>query len=261
MVSNPSPQRRWLKRLTPLLIFSLIMAVLGGGMVWLIQVDAVIWLARANTWLAETVIQRMGYLGVFLLMVIESSFIPFPSEIVIPPAGDLARRLPDWSLAGVIFWGTAGSLAGALINYWLAWTLGRPLLLSLIKRYGRYFRISEKDFQRTEAFLLRHGALSTLVGRLLPVIRQLISLPAGLAGMPLMLFCVLTSLGAGLWVAVLALAGYWFGSEPERLSQFLREETRWLIALALLFMGAYLIYWRRYRRGRTQNAPSDPPRP
>jgi len=247
MVVETTSKSPWPKRLGLLAALLLLLAAMAGVMIWLIRVDAVVWLAKANAWLADTVIHRMGYLGVFLLMAIESSFIPFPSEVVMPPAGDLARRLPDWTLAGVIFWGTAGSLAGALVNYVLAWFLGRPLLLALIVRHGRYMRISEADYHRAEAFLLRHGAISTFVGRLLPVIRQLISLPAGLAGMHLGLFCFLTTLGAGLWVTVLALAGYWFGSDPEQLSLFLREQAHWLIGAALLLTSVYLVYWRRRR--------------
>ena len=244
MAINGRKTTTWANRLWLLLLVLVVLGVAAGLMAWLIHVDAVIWLAQANAWLADVVIKRLGYLGVFLLMTIESSFIPFPSEIVIPPAGDLARRLPDWTLVGVIFWGTAGSLAGALVNYWLAWYLGRPLLLALIHRYGRLVRVGEAEFHRAEAFFLRHGAVSTLVGRMMPVIRQLISLPAGLAGMSMGGFIALTTLGAGVWVTTLAVAGYWFGADPERLAQFIRGESHWLILVAVLGLGGYFLYWQ-----------------
>jgi len=236
-----------LKRSVVVLLFLLAVAALAAAVVWLVRMDVVVWLARANAWLADTFIQRLGYLGVFLLMAIESSFIPFPSEVVIPPAGDLARRLPDWSLAGVIFWGTAGSLFGAWVNYGLARHLGRPLLLALIHRHGRLARIAEADYFRAEAFFLRHGVFSTLTGRLIPVIRQIISLPAGLAGMNPLVFSVLTSLGAGIWVTVLALAGYAFGADPDRLSQVLKSESHWLILGVVVISAGYLLIQRRRR--------------
>ena len=114
-----------LKALLPAALLAAGAAGLAALLLWLIRVDAVVYLARANQWLADTVIARLGYWGVFLLMAIESSVVPLPSEIVMPPAGDLARRLPDWTLWGVIVTGTLGSLAGALVNYAFSRTVGR----------------------------------------------------------------------------------------------------------------------------------------
>lgn len=206
------------------------------------QFNIMLWLAEANRWMADTFIRRMGYWGVFLLMFIESSLIPFPSEIIIPPAADLARRLPDWNLASVIVMGIAGSLAGALFNYVLALTLGRPVLLGLIRRYGRWVRIGEDGYNRAEAFFLRHGAISTLIGRLIPVVRQLISLPAGLARMNIAAFSLLTALGAGVWVGVLAGAGYWFGANAELMGEALRKYSLWLIAAVVVTIAGYALY-------------------
>ncbi|MBI4081646.1 MAG: DedA family protein [Candidatus Lambdaproteobacteria bacterium] len=230
------------------------LALVGAALAWAIRSDAVVWLAQANAWIADTVIARLGYFGVFLLMFIESSFIPFPSEIVIPPAADLARRSAEWNLAAVIGVGTLGSLAGALFNYYLALYLGRPMLIGLIHRYGRYFRLSIAGYEAAESLFARHGDISTFTGRLIPAIRQIISLPAGLARMNLLRFCLLTSAGAGLWVAVLAFAGYWFGADPQRLAEVLREYSHWLVAAALVLIGGYLLRLR-LRRPRPAERP------
>ncbi|MCZ6557541.1 MAG: DedA family protein [SAR324 cluster bacterium] len=228
---------------------ALILAVLGLLLYWVIQADAIHWLAQANRWLANNFIERLGYFGVFALMFIESSFVPFPSEIIMPPAGDLARRLPSWSLGWVIAMGVLGSLGGALFNYALARYLGRPALVGLIRRYGRYFHFSLKSYDSAEAYFARHGEFSTFTGRLLPGIRQIISLPAGLARMNLASFCLFTSLGAGIWVVVLALLGYWFGSQPEQLAAAMKQNTLWLIGATLLLVGGYVLL-RRFRNTR-----------
>jgi membrane protein DedA with SNARE-associated domain len=223
------------------------LGVLGWLVHLAIQMGGVEWLAAANRWLATNVIEKLGYAGVFALMFIESSLIPFPSEIIIPPAGDLARRLPDWSLAGVITMGVLGSLAGGFFNYGLARYLGRPVLMRLIERYGRFVRLSPSGYQAAERFFDRHGEISTFTGRLIPGVRQIISLPAGLAGMNLFTFSLFTALGAGIWVVVLALVGYWFGSEPEALKTTLRTYSLWLVGGAMLVVGAYVVilHWRR----------------
>ena len=130
-------------------------------------------------WLADLIF-RLGYAGIAFLMAVESSFIPFPSELVLPPAGYLAAHgrmsAPLAFAAGLL-----GSLVGATVNYYLAAWLGRPFL----HRYGRYFLIKEKSLVKAEDFFRRHGEISTFIGRLIPVIRQLISLPAGVARMRL----------------------------------------------------------------------------
>jgi membrane protein DedA with SNARE-associated domain len=224
------------------------LAVSAYGLVWLIQHDALLWLAAANTWLADNLIARFGYWGVFALMFIESSFIPFPSEIVMPPAGDLARRSAEWSLGGVIAAGIAGSLAGAWFNYALARYLGRALLIRLIARYGRWVRLSVDAYLRSEAFFLRHGAIATFTGRLIPAVRQIISLPAGLARMNLLSFSVLTTLGAGIWVALLAVLGYRFGQDAPMLSEALKSYSGWLAAGAFAAIALYVAFYRLRRK-------------
>lgn len=170
-------------------------------------------------------------------MFLESSFFPFPSEVVIPPAGYLVSK-GRMEMALVIASGTAGSLLGALFNYWVALHLGR----SFLQRYGRYLLIRNSTLERTERFFQRHGHISTFVGRLLPGIRQYISLPAGLAKMDLWIFGLCTSLGAGLWVTVLALVGYWVGEREELLHSYIKEATLAVVAFASIVLGIYL--WR-----------------
>lgn len=154
-----------------------------------------------------------GYALVFLFMAIESSFIPFPSEVVMIPAGFLAARgeltlhapVADLTLACAA--GLLGSLAGAYFNYYLSAKLGEPFL----RRYGKWFFLKPEALDRACEVFNRYGALTTFVCRLIPVIRQLISIPAGLARMPLGAFTFFTGLGAGIWTVLLALAGYGLG--------------------------------------------------
>ena len=154
-----------------------------------------------------------GYALIFLFMAIESSFIPFPSEVVMIPAGFLAARgeltlhAPVADLALACATGLLGSLAGAYFNYYLSAKLGEPFL----RRYGKWFFLKPEALDRACEVFNRYGALTTFVCRLIPVIRQLISIPAGLARMPLGTFTFFTSLGAGIWTFLLALAGYSLG--------------------------------------------------
>ena len=185
----------------------------------------------------------MGYAGIAALMFLESSFFPFPSEVVMPPAGYLAWR-GEMSLWAALASGIVGSVLGALFNYWFAVKFGRPFIL----RYGKYFFISEESVSKADDFFAKHGHVSTLVGRLLPVIRQYISLPAGIARMPLSTFTVFTALGAGLWVAVLTFVGYLLGEHQEFLAQYLHLITLGCVALAALIAGGYLLWHRKFHR-------------
>lgn len=165
-----------------------------------------------------------GYPGIFLMMALESSFFPFPSEVAMIPAGYLAYK-GEMNLVLAILSGISGSLVGALFNYWLALKFGRPFLL----RYGKYVLFKEHSLQRMEDFFARHGHISTFSGRLIPAVRQYISLPAGLARMNLAVFSFYTSLGAGIWVTILALLGYTLGHNEEAI-----RENLHLITLATL---------------------------
>ena len=156
-------------------------------------------------WLLTTM-NAMGYPGIFILMAMESSVIPVPSELVMPPAGYLAQQ-GSMNIWVAILMGTVGSLVGAYANYFTARWLGRPLVL----KYGKYVWITEEKFAKVERFFLKHGEISTFIGRLLPVIRHLISIPAGIAGMNHLRFSLYTLVGAGLWCTILAWIGYFIG--------------------------------------------------
>lgn len=183
-------------------------------------------------------IDRLGYFGIIALMFIESSFIPFPSEVVIPPAGYLVSR-GKMELDLVIISGTLGSLLGAIFNYLIAAKLGRPFF----ERYGDKLLVNKKTLNKAEKFFLKHGGVSTFLGRLLPGIRQYISLPAGFSKMPFLSFCFFTTLGAGIWVTILAIMGYYFGENQELLKKYLREISIGLILLVFIVALIYFKFW------------------
>ncbi len=202
-------------------------------------------LERFVHWLTETTF-AMGYPGILVLMALESSLFPIPSELVMPPAGYLAAQ-GRMNAAVVVGAGVAGSILGAFFNYFLAVWLGRPLL----HKYARYLLIREATLDRAEAFFRRHGEIGTFLGRLLPVVRHLISLPAGLARMNVGRFALYTAAGAGIWCAILTYIGWLLGRNAEVLQQ---EEVKRLTTFAILVLipvmaviiGAYT--WRHRRR-------------
>lgn len=191
------------------------------------------------TWLLDT-IGAMGYTGIFLLMAMESSVLPIPSEVVMPPAGYLVQqgRMNMWL---VILAGTFGSLAGAYANYFAARWLGRPLLL----RYGRYVWITEEHFERVERFFEQHGEISTFIGRLLPVIRHLISLPAGLAAMNHVRFTLYTLFGAAIWVSILTWIGYFIGANQELILRYSHQAVIGVVIFSALLTAVYVYLHRR----------------
>jgi membrane protein DedA with SNARE-associated domain len=192
-------------------------------------------------WLLNT-IGAMGYPGIFLLMAMESSVIPVPSELVMPPAGYLAYQ-GKMNMAVAILCGTAGSLIGAYINYFVSHYLGRPLIL----KYGKYVLIPPDKFERVERFFLRHGEISTFIGRLLPVIRHLISIPAGVAGMNHLKFCLYTLLGAGIWCTILTLIGYAIGENQQLIMQYSHKALLWVVLFSAALVAVYI--WRQRRQG------------
>lgn len=173
-----------------------------------------------------------GYLGIFVLMAIESSAIPFPSEIVIVPAGYLVHK-GEMDFFLVLISGITGSILGALINYYFALILGRRF----IHKYGHHFFMPPEKLEAAETFFQKHGAFSTFSGRLIPVIRQLISIPAGLAKMGLPKFIFYTAFGAGIWVTILTLLGYFIGQNEDLIKEYLRTIT--IILIIALIFGTY----------------------
>ncbi|MBF0208219.1 MAG: DedA family protein [Oligoflexia bacterium] len=173
-------------------------------------------------------------------MAIESSVIPLPSELIIPPAGYLISN-GEMSWVMVIFAGAIGSLLGSYLNYAVARHLGRPFLL----RYGKYFFLSEEHLNQCDRFFEKHGEIAIFIGRLLPGIRHLISIPAGISKMNLYRFSFYTTLGAGIWVSVLAYIGYIVGTNRELVDKYLSTTTAWVLAFSGALVAIYWIYQQR----------------
>ncbi len=193
-------------------------------------------------WLVDT-IRDMGYPGIVLLMAMESSVIPIPSELVMPPAGYLAFQ-GKMNMSIAILCGTFGSLTGAYANYFVSRYLGRPLIL----KYGKYVLIPPDKFQRVEQFFLRHGEISTFIGRLLPVVRHLISIPAGLSGMNHFKFALYTLAGAGIWCTILTWIGYAIGENQSLIMQYSHKALVWVILFSAMLVAVYV---RRQRQRHT----------
>ena len=188
----------------------------------------------------------LGYPGIVALMAMESSILPVPSELVMPPAGYWAAK-GEMNFFVALLCGVIGSIIGALANYYGAQLIGRPL----IQRYGKYVLLSEKNLERSERFFAQHGEISTLIGRLFPVIRHVISIPAGLHRMPLGKFIAYTGVGAAIWCTILTWIGYFLGQHESALrSEEIHRYVTWaIVALVPLSLGAIAFYlWRRRRK-------------
>lgn len=188
-------------------------------------------------WLLNT-LNALGYPGIFALMAMESSVIPVPSELVMPPAGYLAHQ-GEMNIWIVILMGTLGSLVGAYANYFVSRWLGRPLVL----KYGKYVWITEKKFSKVESFFLKHGEISTFIGRMLPVIRHLISIPAGIARMNHLRFSLYTLAGAGIWCTILTWIGYFIGKEQALILKYSHQAVIGTIIFSAVLIAFYV--WRQ----------------
>jgi membrane protein DedA with SNARE-associated domain len=187
-----------------------------------------------TAWLLQT-IGSLGYAGIVILMAIESSVFPLPSEVVIIPAGYLAYK-GEMNYFLIVIAGTLGSLIGACFNYFLALKLGRTLLV----KYGKYFFIKPHHLERVELFFNSHGEISTFSGRLLLGVRHFISLPAGLAKMNLAKFSFYTILGSFIWVNILALLGYFIGENEELVRRYLTFIIIFLIITIIIISTIYI---------------------
>lgn len=196
-------------------------------------------------------LDHLNYWTITLLMTIESSFIPFPSEIIVPPAAYKAAIGDSLNIYLVIFFATVGADIGALINYYLAKWLGRPIVYKFANsRLGHMMLIDEEKVKHAEAYFSKYGAISTFIGRLVPAVRQLISIPAGLCRMKITTFLLYTTLGAGIWNTILAVIGYYLSTVPgieteeqlmAKVNEYSHEIGYIFIALAVFVIG-FLVY-------------------
>lgn len=202
-------------------------------------------IAKIGSWY----VQHLNYVNVACFMALESSFIPFPSEIIVPPAAYAACQSdsplyttdsPLLNILFVILAASAGALIGALINYFIAYFLGRPFIYWFVEtKFGRICMLNSQKVEKAEAYFVDHGIFSTLVGRLIPVIRQLISIPAGLAKMKMIPFILFTTLGATIWNIALAILGYIAHGQQDMINRY-SDELSWGI---LAIGGVLIIYF------------------
>lgn len=201
--------------------------------------------------LIQFCLDNLNYWTVTLFMAIESSFIPFPSEAVVPPAAWKAAVSGEMNVFLVVVFATVGALIGALINYYIAFWFGRPIVYKFANsRFGHMCLIDEAKVQKTETYFDAHGVISTLIGRLVPVVRQLISIPAGLARMGIGRFMLYTTIGAGIWNVILAALGYYMAYIPGMQSEeaVMTKVKEYSSEIGLVFVVvavavvAYLIY-------------------
>ena len=192
----------------------------------------------------QTLMDSLGYLGILLLMVLENVFPPIPSELIMPSAGFAAAR-GDMSLGMVVLMGTLGSVIGTLPLYYVGRAFGEDKLVAWADKHGKWLTLSGKDIKKADDWFDRHGAGAVLFGRMVPGIRSLLSLPAGMSEMPLPKFLIYSAIGSALWSAALAYAGYALGENYDRVEQYVGPASK--IILGLLVVGAVFWFVRRRR--------------
>ncbi len=186
---------------------------------------------------------NLNYGTITLLMAVESSFVPFPSEVVIPPAAYRAAQNQDGlNIVGVVLFGTLGAILGAILNYVLALLIGRPIIYKFAdSKLGHLFLLSQAKVVKAEDYFVKHGKSSTFIGRLVPGIRQLISIPAGIAKMSMLTFLIFTFLGSLIWNIILAILGYIAKGQQDMIEKYSSELSYLLLGLGILFV-LYLVY-------------------
>jgi len=198
---------------------------------------------------AQKTILEMGYLGIFVLMVLESTMVPVPSTLVMPFAGYLAAQ-GHFSLPLVIAMNGAGAIVGSLACYWLGAAGGKPLLL----KYGKYVLVKKADVDKTEKFFESHGSATVFIARLLPVIRHFISIPAGIARMNIWKFLLQTLLGATVWGGFLAVFGYQVGANWSKVSKYMKRIDLVVAGILAVIAIVLVVRWFRKRRGKSVEA-------
>jgi len=191
-------------------------------------------------------VDKLGYGGIILAMTLESSFVPFPSELILIPAGVLVSS-GQMSFLLVLMSGIIGSLIGAYINYYLALYLGRVAVNKLVDKHGRFFLLGNGSIKKSERFFEKHGEITTFVGRLIPLIRQFISVPAGFGKMNLFKFSFYTALGAGIWSAVLIYLGMVFGNNQSLIQENLTLITALTLVILTIIVLIYVLVKRKRR--------------
>jgi membrane protein DedA with SNARE-associated domain len=192
---------------------------------------------------AKDVVESAGYFGVFLMIVLENVFPPIPSEAILPLAGFLAGEGRFW-LPAVILAATLGAVVGALILYYAAYWFGEGRVRWLINRYGKWFAVSESDLDKANAWFDRQGGKAVFICRMIPILRSIVSLPAGLRRMNLTPFILYTAIGSGIWNSILILAGWWLGDNWEEVSTVV-DYLEYPVYLAILAAVAWFL-WRRF---------------
>ncbi len=195
-------------------------------------------LSEIVNWIVNTV-GSLGYTGIVVMMFLESSFFPFPSEVVMIPAGYLASQ-GEMSLTLTILFGILGAILGSLFNYYLAYKFGRVFIV----KFGKYFFMDENRLLKIENYFYKHGHISTFIGRLIPGVRQYISLPAGLGKMDLRLFTIFTVLGAGIWVIILVMLGYFIGQNQALIKDYLHI----ILAALAVMLGIGIYFYIKFQK-------------
>lgn len=198
----------------------------------------------------QDIVARLGYPGVFILVTLESTLVPIPSELVFPFAGFLASK-GVFSLPVLLFINSAGAMLGSGIGYWIGAAGGKPLLL----KYGKYLLIRKHDIEKTQQWFERHGKATIFFARLVPVVRHIISLPAGVARMPLRAFFTQTFLGATLWGSFLILLGYYLGEHWEAVANNIKRFD--LVFGVLIVVAVLLVAVRIYIKRRRERIPGE----
>lgn len=205
-------------------------------------------LGMVGEW-SKQIMLALGYPGIALIMLIENLFPPIPSEVVMPYAGFLSAD-GYFSLPGAIVAGTTGSVLGAIALYYIGLLAGEPLVRPFFRNYGKWFLLSEADLDKALATFTKHGDVMVFTGRVIPLIRSLISLPAGMNRMPLLRFLALTTVGSAIWTTLLTVAGYFLGANWEVVEGFISQYQK--VVLALIALGVIYFVFTRVRGNRAK---------